>query len=236
MRINPVKPLNWYHVLEVDAMYFHAARQAHARGTASLRAIDRCERRVARHEARIKALNELLREGRIDQNAHYDELEPLAIQIESLGYDVGAAYGILLGNVGTVHILSAAALEAHINIRAERFFSSGRLLQAFERLSLDAKWLLFARVRGLPGFDPGREPFQGFDRLIKTRNKLVHYKTRRELWHGSGVPPQFLVDVGLTIEAAAQSLRAVMGIKPNLRSNSACNRHGGSSTKLRTSS
>jgi hypothetical protein len=216
MRINPVKPPNWYNLLEVDAMYFHAARQAHAKGVASVRAIDRAESRVARHQARIDALNEMLSEGRIDHSAHYDKLEPLAIQIEGLEYGVGAAYGILLGHVGTVHILSAAALEAHINIRAEHFFSSGRLLEAFERLSLDAKWLLFPRVRGLPASDPGSEQFQGFDRLIKIRNKLVHYKTRRELWRGPSAPPEFLVDLGLTIEAAAQSLAAVKGITTEL--------------------
>jgi hypothetical protein len=213
---SPFRPPEIYTVLAVDAMYFHAARQAHAKGVASMRRINRAQGRASRQQERIDAWNRSFEEGLVDRFVHVEKVEPLAIQMDGLEHDLGAAHGILLSNVGTVHILSVAALEAHINMRGEDFFASGRLLEAFERLSLDAKWLLFPRLRGLTGFDTGSEPFQGFDRLIKFRNRLVHYKTRRELWHGGAAPPQFLLDLGLTIEASAQSLAAVEGMTAEL--------------------
>jgi uncharacterized coiled-coil protein SlyX len=216
VKLTPWKGPDWHTVLKVDAMYFHAARQAHAKGIASLRAIERAESRAGKVQERIDALNEMLAQGRINDSDHYDKLEPLAIRMDDLEYDVGAAYGLLLENVGTVHILAAAALEAHINIRAENSFSCNRVLEAFERLSLDAKWLMFPRFHGLQGFDTGSEPFQGFDRLVKFRNRLVHYKTRREPWRGASVPPEFLGDLGLTSDAATQSLAAVRGMTAQL--------------------
>jgi len=208
-------PPVWHTVLAVDAMYFHAARQTHAKGVASVRGIERAEKRVARHQEKIDAINEMFSKDEIDASRHYDKLEPLAIQMESVEYGVGTAYGLLLEHVGMVHILSAAALEAHINFRADQVFS-GRLWNAFEHLSLDAKWLFLPRVLGLAGFETGAEPFQGFDQLIKIRNRLVHYKTRREPWRGSAAPPEFLVDLSLTIEAAEQSLAAVKGMTTEL--------------------
>ena len=86
---------------------------------------------------------------------------------------------------------------------------SGRLWQSFERLSVAAKWLFFPELVGLVGFDPGAEPFQSFDRLIKTRNKLAHYKPHREPWKVSVVRPKFLNDLGLTVNDAERSVSAV---------------------------
>jgi hypothetical protein len=213
MILTPSEPPDWHTVLEIDAMYFHAARQAHARGVASLRAIGRAERRAPTQQEKIDVFTEMPAEERIQ---HYDELERLAVRMEDLEFEVGSGYGILLENVGTVHILSVASLGAHINIRAESFFSSSRLLEAFERLSLDAKWLMFPRLHGLRGFDTGSEPFQGFDRLVKIRNRLVHYRTQREPWRGASVPPKFLTDLGLTTEDAEHSLAAVKGMTTEL--------------------
>ena len=208
-------PPVWMTVLAVDAMYFHAAKEALKRAVAATKAIDKAEIRVARHQAKIDRVNQQREEGKLDDSAHYDKLEPLAIQMESVEYGVGAAYGPFLQHLATVHIFAAAALEAHVNIRGQELLT-GRALDMFERLSLDAKWLFLPRLRGLAGFDPGAQPFQGFDRLVRIRNKLVHYRVQREPWRGSAVPPQFLEDLGLSLEAAERSIATVRGMAKEL--------------------
>ena len=198
----------WFTTLEVDAMYFHMARQLRVRAATSPRRIERAERRLAAHQAKMDSMNQLLANNEIDCATHYDRFEPLAIQMESFEYRVGTAYGLLLERVGAIQMLCVATLEAHINIRGEEVLPK-RQWKTFERLSVDAKWMYFPLLRDVTGFDPGSEPFQGFDRLIKIRNRLAHYKPKRENWRGSAVPPDFLVDLGLTLEAADQSLVVV---------------------------
>lgn len=201
----------WFTTLEVDAMYFHMARQLRVRAARAPRLIERAERQHAAHQAKMDSLNQLLADDELDWATHYDRFEPLAIQMESFEYRVGTAYGVLLEHVGAIHMLCVATLEAHINIRGEEVLST-RQWKTFERLSVDAKWLYFPPLRGVTGFDAGAEPFQGFDRLIKIRNRLAHYKPKREDWRGSGVPPSFLVDLGLTLNAADQSLVVVQSM------------------------
>jgi len=203
-----ISPPVWMTVLAVDAMYYHAARQAFKMAGKSTKAIEKAEERVARFQAKIDSLNEQHEEGEIDDSTHYDKLEPLAIQMESVEYGVGAAYGPFLQHLATVHVFSAAALEAYVNIRGRELLT-GRMWDLFERLALDAKWLFLPPLRGLLGFDPGAQPFQGFDRLIKVRNKLVHYRLQREPWQGSAVPPEFLQELGLSLAAAEKSLVTV---------------------------
>lgn len=204
-RIDWTPPPVWMTVLAVDAMYFHAAKEALKRAVVATKTIDKAELRVARHQARIDRVNQQYEEDELDDSALYSKIEPLAIQMESIEYDVGAAYGPFLQHLATVHVFAAAALEAHVNIRAQELLA-GRVFDLFDRLSLDAKWLFLPRLRGLAGFDPGAQPFQGFDRLIRIRNKLVHYRVQREPWRGSAVPPQFLADLGLSLEAGEGSL------------------------------
>ena len=198
-------------------MYFHMARQLRVSAAASPRQIKKAERRLAEHQAKIDALNQLSINDEIDSATHYDRFERLAIPMESIEYSVGTAYGLLLEQVGAIHMLCIAALEAHINIRGEEVLAK-RQWKTFERLSVDAKWLYFPPLLGVTGFDAGSEPFQGFDRLIKIRNRLVHYKPKREDWRGSAVPPAFLIDLGLTLEAADQSLVIVKGMAGELAS------------------
>jgi hypothetical protein len=200
-------PPVWMTVLAVDAMYFDAAKRALSRANAATKAIDKAEMRVARHQAKIDRVNQQHEEGELDASDHYNKLEPLAIEMESVEYDVGAAYGPFLQHLAATHVFAAAALEAHVNIRGQEL-PAGRTLDLFERLSLDSKRLFLPRLRGLAGFDPGTQPFQGFDRLIRIRNKLVHYRVHREPWRGSAVPPQFLEELGLSLEAAEGSIAA----------------------------
>lgn len=200
-------PPTWMTVLAVDAMYFHAAKEALVRAAGVTKGIDKAEMRVVRCQAKIDRLNEWYEADEVGAG-YYDRLEPLARQMEDLEYGVGAAYGPFLQNLATVHVFAAAALEAHINIRGQELLS-GRSLVLFERLSLDAKWLFLPRLHGHIGFDPGAQPYQGFDNLIRIRNKLVHYKVQREPWCGSAVPPQFLGAIGLSLEAAEESVATV---------------------------
>jgi hypothetical protein len=211
---NPPTP--WFTTLAVDAMCYHMARQLRSQAASSLRDIARAEEAVEVHKSRIASLNAQLEEGEIDEATHYDLVEPLAIEMDNVEYRVGVAYGLLIEHVGAVHVLCASSLEAHINIRADRLLT-GRNLKAFERLQLEAKWLFLPRLLGLAGFDPGIEPFQGFDRLIRLRNRLVHYKPEREEWFGGTArPPAFLADLGLTLEAADDSLKSVQGMVSDL--------------------
>ena len=151
-----------------------------------------------------------------DATTRYDKHEPLAIQLEGADYDVGVAYGPYLQALAITHIMSAAALESHINGRGKEFLN-GKTLEQFERISLDAKWLFLPRMLGAKGFDPGAQPYQGFAKLITTRNELVHYKGREEDWQISGsAVPSFLEKLGLTAEAAKQSLESVRGMIKSL--------------------
>jgi hypothetical protein len=206
--IEPFPEPAWMTILAVDAMYFDAAKRAQKRALSSTKAIDRAEERAASLRGRIASANARRDEGQIDDSEHYNLLEPLAIQMEGAEYRVGAAYGPFLQHLATVQVFAAASLEAHINIRAEALLG-GRIWTAFDRLPLDGKWLLLPLARGLPGFDPGREPFQSFDRLIKARNNLMHYRVRKEPWRGADVPPEFLGALGLSLEAAEKALTAV---------------------------
>ena len=119
-------------------MYFHMARQLRVRANVSPRQIEKANRRVVAHQAKIDALNQLLTDDEIDSATHYDRFELLAIQMESIEYGVGTAYGLLLEQVGTIHMLCIAALEAHINIRGEEVLSK-RQWKTFERLSVDGE-------------------------------------------------------------------------------------------------
>lgn len=214
-RFSSVREPSWNTVLAVDAMYFQMALRARSEFQGAQSKTTQAEGRAAVVQAEMDNLNEMFDRGEIDHATLYDKFEPLAIGMDSYEYAVGAAYGDLLKPIATVHLLCVASLEAHINIRAEQLME-GRIWKSFGRLSIDAKWLFLPRLVGLVGFDPGAQPFQRFDRLIKTRNKLAHYKPRREPWTGSGAPPEFLNDLGLTVKDAERSVSAVRSMVTRL--------------------
>jgi hypothetical protein len=112
----------------------------------------------------------------------------------------------LVRKVATAHILFAASLEAHINIRAERILQEDKFKE-FEKLSITDKWLNYSKDVG-KRFDRGREPFQGFRRLIKRRNALLHFKAKRTQTHDPFEVPQFVKELGLLAPATQQSLSA----------------------------
>lgn len=191
-------------------MYFQAARKALARAIARTRTIDLARARVNSLQNKIDTLSRSP-EGEWDaQIAHrnYRKLEPLCIQIEGAEYQLGEAYGPMLYDLATVHMLCVASAEAHINIQAQAHLR-GRDWDTFERLSVDAKWLFLPRLLRLPGFDPGSQPFQGFDALLRIRNKLAHFKLHKESWRSGGEVPEFVAGLGLISESAERSILAV---------------------------
>lgn len=203
--------------LLIDALYFHSARQAYLRAKASIGGIKKTEkewRSLEEAEQEIqfryerKVYDDYDEKG--DASSAYDELEPIYIQMESAHYRIGEAYAPLIKEIAVVHILCVATLEAHVNsVAAEAL--TGKDRDQFERLALEAKWLFLPKILGYRGFDPGRQPYQGFSHLLKYRNELVHYKGLKERWI-YGAVPQFLLKIGLTIEQSQQSIKCTEGM------------------------
>jgi hypothetical protein len=199
-------------VLQVDAMYYDAAQKNLVVAQQETSKINSARQVVEHKQAEINRLFE------IQEKAGHTtyEVECLAIDIESDETDLAAAYSPFLEAVATVHIMSAASVEAHINERAETLLT-GKTWREFERLSLEAKWLFFPRIAGYGELDPGQEPFQGLSRLVTRRNNLVHYKPKQEPWQPPGVP-SFLDSLGLTIDAAQDSVTTVRNLISKLAS------------------
>lgn len=211
-------PPDFQAILAMDGLHFDGARRA-------LADIPKLERGVARAKAKMRRLEDQCaaieaRHAEDDDTDEdvpsapdmpprnepslYDEIEPIAIQMESLSYDLGIAYGPYLRQIASVHILSAACLEAHINMLAQERLCEPSWLE-FERFKLSKKWKRFPRLLGLPGFIRNQQPYAGFLRLVIRRNDLMHYKPRFEPWVIERVP-EFIVTLGLTLEAAHESL------------------------------
>jgi hypothetical protein len=208
------EPLEYETVFAADVMFYQSAKAALAKAGSAIRAIERAERRLTRHMGQLATARDEAEDyddrGNRKKGA-YDRFESLAISAENYEYEVTEAHGPLLQHLALVHILSAISLEAHINIRAETLLES-RFLSAFERLNVDAKWLFLPRVLGLRGFEPGAEPFQGFERLVSARNRLVHYKPHKETYRGLDNPEGFARKLDLSLESAERSLAVLQGM------------------------
>ncbi len=199
--------------LLVDAMYYHAANHSYEHALTLTGPIEKAELRI---KALQEKWNNAEKKYKDDRAERYAVQEPIAIQMEDADYGVGVAYGPYLQALATTHIMSAAALESHINARGRQFLK-GKTWDHFERITLEAKWLFLPLMLGTKGFDPGAEPYQGFAKLISRRNELVHYKPREENWQPLGSPvPSFLAKLGLTKDATVESLESVQRMIENL--------------------
>jgi hypothetical protein len=186
-------------VLDVAGMYYHAAHGAYRSAISAKRKMQRLSSPISGLQERFASFD-----------SYTDKMEALAIKIENEEYLLGAAYGPFIEGLSVTHILCVASLEAHVNGEAERILS-GRAWDHFEKMPLESKWLFFPGTDLARKFDPGKEPFQGFARLVKFRNRLVHYKPRREEWQPPGIPA-FIEDLGITEDAGGASLKAVKGM------------------------
>jgi len=195
---------SWETHLETDAMYFHTARQAHESAKLKMTDVQSVENRFAALGEKYEAI--LDKHGN-DSHSACDELEPIAIQLSGAHDELGFVYGPFLKEVAVVHILSAASLEAHINVFAESVLR-GQDLKDFQYFKLSSKWLFLPRLADLTGFKRDQMPFQGLSKLIGIRNKLVHFKGGKEKW-AYGVAPEFLVDLGLTLQDSEESICTV---------------------------
>lgn len=202
------EPIEYETVFAADVMFYQSAKGALLKAKYATRAIERAERRLANHMAKLAAARDAMEDcdERGDRpRGSYERFESLAISAESYEYEATAAHGPRLQQLALVHILSAISLEAHINTRAETLLQ-GRLWSAFERLAVDAKWLFLPKILGLKGFEPGEEPFQGFDKLISARNRLVHYKPHKEPSQLFNDPSGVVEKLGLKFDSAERSL------------------------------
>ncbi|KKL50287.1 hypothetical protein LCGC14_2307010, partial [marine sediment metagenome] len=180
-------------------------RQAHTRTEAKLQDIRKAEKNWESLDQEFENV-----QSKHDDDIHsaYEELEPIAIDLENAHYLIGEAYAPLLKEIAVVHILCTATLEAHINSVAKDMLQ-GKEQNLFQRLSLEAKWLFLPKLLGFSGFNPVCEPFQSFARLLGYRNKLIHYKELKEKWVYGSVP-QFINRLGLTVGDSRKSIAAVV--------------------------
>lgn len=153
---------------EAEELYFLAAQQAFRQATAI-----RDEVLTKGHEY---SLAELLLFAKIYDLG--DEIDP---DVDVSDFDETKEYlrealdRFTLATT-SVDVFTVMTLEAHINAIAYSQFSK-TTQKHFDRLPLDGKWLFASQLIGLGQvFDPGKEPFQSFKKVIKRRNGVVHTK------------------------------------------------------------
>ena len=193
------------HTLYVDAMFFNNAKTNYEIAKQALTKIDSAN----------KSLSE------IDSYSNYvaydlgDEIDPEFDEselkkIEENEYILYESYKQFIQSIFTVHIFCASSLEAHINSRAIEMLK-GKLYDNFKKISLEGKWLMLPRLLNLKGFDPGKQPFQGFSSLIKIRNAIVHHKSKPEKFSYDKGPKLGEIK-GMEINEAKRSLESTKSL------------------------
>jgi hypothetical protein len=160
---------------------------------------------------RNKEIDEIFKDPSRDD----DEAHDLCVEVDRHWQSVDHAATELIRKVAATHILSAASLEAHINVRAQQVLN-GKTFEEFDKLSISGKWLFYPLLVSAGRFDPGKKPFQQFQTLIKRRNALVHYRVKRaKTRHPYDMPPQ-VDELGLRHAASKESLMAVSAMVKSL--------------------
>ncbi len=190
--------------LLIDAMYYLTAQQNYENAKSCIKKIKAAENRLHKLQSKFDNITEKYEN---DFASEYKKLEPICIQMEDAEYEIGAAYGFQIQHIASIHILCSASLEAYINFQGQKLLK-GKHWENFEPMTLETKWLFLPRLVGAVGFDPGKNPFQKFSKMIRYRNQLVHYKRKKEKWKSPGIP-EFVKKLGLTFECAGDSLSAV---------------------------
>lgn len=196
--LGPIVHVNF----ETDGLYFsEAVRRAEE--------LHDLESVYADRRERTDALNRQIREieARYGESAAaYDETESLVISlVDGVFVELQDAARALAGASTVVQILSAACLEAHINVRAADALP-GALYGEFECAGLGGKWLLYPALRGLNGLDAGTAVMRDVQELARRRNALVHPKRERVKDDLGFRTPDFLERKNLTAEAARHAL------------------------------
>lgn len=204
MEFNESFSLDFSTELRIDAMYYLSAQQSFKIAELCVGKIQKAEEHLSHLKERLDQIKEKYQD---DPAKEYDELEPISIQMEDAEFSIGAEHGCQIQQIASIHIFCSASLEAFINSRGKDLLN-GKYRDTFESMSLEGKWLFLPKLNGLNGFDPGINPFQDFSKMVKYRNQLVHYKSKKEKWKSPGIP-EFLVKLGLTLDCAKNSLLAV---------------------------
>jgi hypothetical protein len=189
-----------YTILHVEIMFFHAARRHLELAKEGWSPVKKALKDLDKHHDQWARLH-------ADDDVPLDDsrFERIAISTDRQFETVGFAYAPVLEHIAIVHLLCANCLEATINGLGKDVLS-GSMLDEFDKLSLAGKWLFLPKICALNGFDPGKEPFQSFSRMVKFRNSLTHYRPKKEGGF-TYVVPTFLASLGLTIEDAETSVK-----------------------------
>lgn len=186
--------------LLLDGIYYQQAKQMMPSAEAADEDYAHWEKILSETNEKAAALD--------GEPSREDELHDLCVVLDRHWQSVDIVATELIKRVATMHMLCAASLEAHINIRAERTLSR-KSWEEFDKLAVTGKWMFYPHLASIGSFDPGQRPFQDLQTLIKRRNALMHYRVKRaNVSHGYVLPP--LIDqLGLRASAAKESLRAV---------------------------
>ncbi len=75
-------------------------------------------------------------------------------------------------------VFSALSAEAFINYYVTRKKSAGFLERYLDKLTPEQKWYLVpSLLNNGRSLEPGKEPLQGLNKLVKVRNRVVHAKS-----------------------------------------------------------
>ncbi len=200
--VTTVKSIEFLSSLDIDAMFFHSACNN----------LDRALQEKALVDNATKELGSLswLRDyeawdlgDEIDVSFSNEEVE----YVEGLKDKATRCSGLFLQAAAATHMFCIAALEAHINKKAELLLN-GKSIDHFGKLSVEGKWLFLPRLLQKTGFVPGNQPFQRFSKIIRFRNALVHYKDKLTPYDLQSGPIGLYETLGLTVEEARNSVEA----------------------------
>lgn len=187
-------------ILRIDALYYHFAIDLSDAVQKSYQSFQRKSTIIS-----DAIVDEMLFEYDPNTEEQIPSQELFEIELK-----LADEYGKTVQQIAIIHLLCAASLEAHINIRSQEFLS-GQILEQFERFSLESKWLFFPTILGKKGFVPGAQPYQSFATLAKYRNSLAHFKGKPQKWD-SLVDFPALQKNGLMVEDALASLKCFSNI------------------------
>jgi hypothetical protein len=197
--------------LAIDAMYYREAMRMSELASAKDKEFVESQSAVAAAEQdMLNYMNDPARDP--DDDGDDDVFNDLNDELNRSWEPVNLAATELIRAAATAHILCAACLEAHINMQAERVLQR-RDFDEFDKLAITGKWLFYPVFKEVgKRFDPGREPYQGFQRLIKRRNALLHFKVKRVKTFNPFTVPSFVEELGLRAAATTESLSAARGM------------------------
>lgn len=193
--------------LALDAAYFHQAKQM-------VEAVKEADREFAKWSKLLAEAND--KAVILDEDAsRQDDLHNLCITIDRHWQSVDVSATSLIRGVAVIHMLCAASVEAHINMRAEQTIR-GKHWEEFDKLAVTGKWLFYPTLVSCQALNPGVQPFQGLHTLIKRRNALMHYKVKRARVKTAYILPPLVDQLGLRATDAQDSLQIVSSLVSEL--------------------